>query len=776
MASQSIFENTSNISELNATSLEEKIGKLESTLLENTPPSATLAKVHESITHSLISLQKIPSESKEKNILKAKFEELDRIVMGSMQENQAQTNFDEFKQQFTIDFPRENLFSPSGPLYTARESLVNTSDREVHHQIVEDTLKEIANQIDAIQQKRLELNELKNSFSSTRGQEINVMEGWLRNREANLVKQRTILLEEQKLPERLESLKNEMNLAITSPVSNTPPQMFEDIESQINALSINSDIYKKCCAIATDKSPVRNREIQKQAIELVTTLETKATELSSHLKNLAKENPDAFYAWCSSRISEDDLSTGDAAAQNHLGWCYQNGLGVPIDINKARWLFNEACSKDFTDAFFNLGQSLAEEGLEEYESFKIHQFYEFAILLGGHTEAQHSLEKLGRPVPERNFILLDLQTENPRKMLAKAGFNPHEIEVIDTLVQQLLSNQATYVHISRDKTGDDPKPFALTKKGDRIFIHKKQLGIGSSKVAKLILEYQGEMSARLVPRKTNAENILDEKQHAASVEQMEHEKRFLTLTKGLEGIIQARSVEDIKLDKTTGSPKVAFLLEPFSSDLSKLVSQPNVPLKFKLELFRQVCIGIKHLHEQGILHRDIKPANMLINFIVDNLENSKAVVSDFDLAIQKQDADFVNQIHNSSTGTEGYKAPEMEKRSELEKCLKDVEEMDDPYFHLGIKMDLFSLGISLSEVAYGKNKPGKQEIKIQTPQGTTNVSFNSTTAPHGIFELNQLITSLTNPNPWQRPPIDDVINQIADILDLIDDTTKTKWA
>ena len=32
----------------------------------------------------------------------------------------------------------------------------------------------------------------------------------------------------------------------------------------------------------------------------------------------------------------------------------------------------------------------------------------------------------------------------------------------------------------------------------------------------------------------------------------------------------------------------------------------------RLELFDQVCDGVQHAHQKGIIHRDIKPSNILV--------------------------------------------------------------------------------------------------------------------------------------------------------------------
>ena len=45
---------------------------------------------------------------------------------------------------------------------------------------------------------------------------------------------------------------------------------------------------------------------------------------------------------------------GNADAQNNLGWLYQNGEGVPMDLDRAAELFQKAADQGNADAQFHL--------------------------------------------------------------------------------------------------------------------------------------------------------------------------------------------------------------------------------------------------------------------------------------------------------------------------------------------------------------------------------------------------------------------------------------
>ena len=71
-----------------------------------------------------------------------------------------------------------------------------------------------------------------------------------------------------------------------------------------------------------------------------------------------------------------------------------------------------------------------------------------------------------------------------------------------------------------------------------------------------------------------------------------------------------------------------------------------------LDIFGQICLGVKDLHERNILHRDLKPANVL------KLADGLVVVSDLGLArLEDHDTTTLTTVVGR-LGTEDYLAPE----------------------------------------------------------------------------------------------------------------------
>lgn len=71
-----------------------------------------------------------------------------------------------------------------------------------------------------------------------------------------------------------------------------------------------------------------------------------------------------------------------------------------------------------------------------------------------------------------------------------------------------------------------------------------------------------------------------------------------------------------------------------------------------LDIFGQICLGVKDLHERNIFHRDLKPANVL------KLADGLVVVSDLGLArFEDRDTTTLTTVVGR-LGTEDYQAPE----------------------------------------------------------------------------------------------------------------------
>ena len=119
--------------------------------------------------------------------------------------------------------------------------------------------------------------------------------------------------------------------------------------------------------------------------------------------------------------------------------------------------------------------------------------------------------------------------------------------------------------------------------------------------------------------------------------------------------------------------------------LSQLIAnQPMAPDRV-IRLARQLCAGLAHAHDLGLIHRDFKPDNIIV---VDTPGGEVPRIADFGLAISNDESDVRLTTSGMVLGTPAYVAPEQ--------CT------DGAVDH---RADLYALGASLFELLTGGRLP-----------------------------------------------------------------------
>lgn len=128
---------------------------------------------------------------------------------------------------------------------------------------------------------------------------------------------------------------------------------------------------------------------------------------------------------------------------------------------------------------------------------------------------------------------------------------------------------------------------------------------------------------------------------------------------------------------------------------------------------RQACLGVKEMHENGVVHRDLKPSNFLVDF------DGNLSICDFGFACANRDG------LTGMTGTPCYGPPET--RQEGSKHT--------------YKTDIYNLGASLQHFLLGR-----------VPQGPSDM-------PKCSASATRILQDMMNVDPKKRPNIYDLLDR-----------------
>ena len=148
---------------------------------------------------------------------------------------------------------------------------------------------------------------------------------------------------------------------------------------------------------------------------------------------------------------------------------------------------------------------------------------------------------------------------------------------------------------------------------------------------------------------------------------------------------------------TTDSGRPYFVMEYVKGkSITKYCDEDTLCVEKRLELFRQVCEGIHHAHQKGIIHRDIKPSNILVS-----LQDDKPIPKIIDFGIAKAITQPLTEKtsyteHGQLLGTPEYMSP---------------EQADMAYQDVDTRSDIYSLGVLLYELLTGATPFDAQRLR-----------------------------------------------------------------
>jgi len=154
------------------------------------------------------------------------------------------------------------------------------------------------------------------------------------------------------------------------------------------------------------------------------------------------------------------------------------------------------------------------------------------------------------------------------------------------------------------------------------------------------------------------------------------------------------------------------------------------------KLFLEACLGVKHLHHNGLLHLDIKPSNFMIS------SDLRVKLGDFGTAL------YLDEIVGTdiSEGDCRYMAPELLAEAKITKAV-----------------DIFSLGVTMFEICGNIELPSGGPAWHALREG-------SALLPEGSViysqQIQDLLTHMLDPEAQNRPTIDEVISSTPQLSQL----------
>lgn len=234
----------------------------------------------------------------------------------------------------------------------------------------------------------------------------------------------------------------------------------------------------------------------------------------------------------------------------------------------------------------------------------------------------------------------------------------------DTAAAALLEDGMTPLEAGDEREGDELGPYRLVEK-------LGEGGFGIVWRAEQTHPVKREVAIKLLKRGMDSRQVLARfEQERRMLAAMEHPCITTILDAGM---------------STDGRPY--FVMELLRGrPITAFCEEHHLALKDRIRLFREVCSGVQHAHQKGVIHRDLKPSNILVTEV-----DGRPVPKIIDFGIAKalasgdiQGMTFATQAH-FVLGTPHYMSPEQ---------IADVGSVDT-------RSDIYALGTVLYEMLTG---------------------------------------------------------------------------
>ena len=195
------------------------------------------------------------------------------------------------------------------------------------------------------------------------------------------------------------------------------------------------------------------------------------------------------------------------------------------------------------------------------------------------------------------------------------------------------------------------------------------------------------------------------------------------------------------LEEHTGNENYFYIvMEMMDGNLSEKISQ-DLTEHTAAFIAREVALGLKEIHELGIIHCDVKPDNVLLKNtdLEEAHPNLRVVLADFGLSVEERSKP------TRPLYSEVYGAPEIIALDQELNPDMLYSTSASPYDH---RVDIWSFGV-LVYVMLCRQAPFKSTAHILSGE----MEFQE----HISDEARNLICHILQPNPEKRPSLDDIL-------------------
>ena len=164
-----------------------------------------------------------------------------------------------------------------------------------------------------------------------------------------------------------------------------------------------------------------------------------------------------------------------------------------------------------------------------------------------------------------------------------------------------------------------------------------------------------------------------------------------------------------------------------------------------VQVLRESCLGLAHLHSLNVVHRDIKPQNILISLPLPPKNERKVMISDFGVSKVLTSDQFSTEVSAQLKGTEGWIAPEVLK-SKLERMT----------FKPSKPIDIFSMGCLFYYTLNKGQHPFGDLLQRQSNILVGRFDIDEIQTEDTLTEYS-LIKTMLSPEPNDRPSIEAIV-------------------